>query len=90
MLQLLPDAPNDFESQLSTFISQPGFNAKTQIRTIRHDDVSRVITEESKYFDLVILRSIRRPTVGGLAVGNVTIEVIQDFIIWRTTLYKFS
>ncbi len=69
---------NDFESQLSTLISQSGFNVKTAIRTIRHDDVSKVITEESKYIDLVILRSIRRLTAGGLAVSNVTMEVIQD------------
>ncbi|MGD1806521.1 hypothetical protein ACP6PL_13930 [Dapis sp. BLCC M126] len=41
---------------------------KTAIRTIRHDDVSRVITEESKYIDLVILCSIRSRTAGGLAV----------------------
>ncbi|MGD1712960.1 cation:proton antiporter [Dapis sp. BLCC M172] len=69
---------SDFESQLSTLISQSSFNVKTEIRTIRHDDISRVITEESKYIDLVILRSIRRRTAGGLAVSNVTMEVIQD------------
>ena len=69
---------NDFESQLSTLISQLGFNVKTTIKTIRHDDISQVITEESKYVDLVILRSIRRRTAGGLTVSNVTMEVIQN------------
>ncbi|MGK7920081.1 MAG: cation:proton antiporter [Trichodesmium sp.] len=68
----------DFESQLSTLISQLGFNVKTSIKTIPHDDISQVITEESKYVDLVILRSIRRRTAGGLTVSNVTMEVIQN------------
>ncbi|MEB3342894.1 cation:proton antiporter [Okeania sp.] len=69
---------NDFESQLSTIIYQSGFQVKTEIKTVRHDDASRVITQESKYVDLVILRSIRRRTAGGLAVSNITMEVIQN------------
>ncbi len=69
---------DDFESQLSALISQSSFNVKTAIKTIRHDDVSKVVTEESKYVDLVILRSILRRTTGGFVVSNVTMQVIQD------------
>lgn len=69
---------DDFESQLSNVISRSGFDVKTSIQTIRHDDVSKVIIEHSKSVDLVILRSIRRRTAGGLAVSNVTMDVIQD------------
>ncbi|MGB3514773.1 MAG: cation:proton antiporter [Microcoleaceae cyanobacterium] len=70
---------SDFESQLSNVISISGFdNVKTSIRMIHHDDVSRVIVQESHSVDLVILRSIRCRTAGGLSVGNVTMQVIQD------------
>ncbi len=69
---------NDFESQLEEIISKSGFEVRTSIKTVRHDDIARVIIEESMSADLVILRSIRRRTAGGLAVSNVTMDVIQE------------
>jgi nucleotide-binding universal stress UspA family protein len=69
---------NDFSSQLEEIISKSGFEVQTSIKTIRHDDIARIIIEESMSVDLVILRSIRRRTAGGLAVSNVTMEVIQE------------
>ncbi len=69
---------NDFESQLEEIISKSGFEVRTSIKTVRHDDIARVIIEESMSADLVILRSIRRRTAGGLAVSNVTMEAIQE------------
>ena len=69
---------SDFELELSNVISRSGFDVKTSIETIQQDDISKVIIQQSKYVDLVILRSIRRRTAGGLFVSNVTMEVIQD------------
>jgi len=69
---------NDFESQLEEIIAKSGFEVRTSIKTVRHDDIAGVIIEESMSVDLVILRSIRRRTAGGLAVSNVTMEAIQE------------
>ncbi|MDY6804455.1 MAG: cation:proton antiporter [Cyanobacteriota bacterium] len=69
---------NDFESQLQEIISNSGFEVQTSIKTIRDDNVARAIVRESASADLVILRSIRRRTAGGLAVSNVTMDAVQD------------
>lgn len=68
----------DFESQLEEIISQSEFKVPTSIKTLPHDDIARVIIEESASVDLVILRSSRRRTAGGLAVSNVTMDAIQE------------
>lgn len=44
----------------------------TNIQTIRGDDVARVVIREAQAFDLAVLRSVRYPTGGGLAVSEVT------------------
>lgn len=69
---------NDFESQLQEIVSKSGFEVQTSIKTIRDDDIAKAIVRESASVDLVILRSIRRRTAGGLAVSNVTMDAIQD------------
>ena len=45
--------------------------------TRRFDDPGAVILKAARYVDLVILRSMRRRTAGGLAVSNVTQQVLQ-------------
>ena len=50
---------------------------KYQIKMIIHDDPAQVIIRASHQFDLLILRSFRRRTVGGLAVSDITTEVLK-------------
>ena len=42
------------------------------------DDVAKAIVREAQAFDLAVLRSVRYRTTGGLAVSQVTTEVIEE------------
>ncbi|MBF2008953.1 MAG: cation:proton antiporter [Chlorogloeopsis fritschii C42_A2020_084] len=67
-----------FESQLSEIASQSKLQVNTSIKTIVNDDIARVIIREAEAFDLVVMRSTRYRTAGGLAVSEVTTEVIKE------------
>jgi nucleotide-binding universal stress UspA family protein len=67
-----------FESQLFEIASFRNLQLNTNIRTISADDVAKIIIREAKAFDIVILRSTRYRTAGGLAVSEVTTEVIGE------------
>ncbi len=67
-----------FKSQLSAIASESKLQVNTDIQTITSDDVARVIIGEAKTFDLVVLRSTRYRTAGGLAVSEVTSQVIKE------------
>ncbi|MCP6762290.1 MAG: cation:proton antiporter [Fischerella sp. CENA71] len=67
-----------FKSQLSAIASESKLQVNTEIQTITSDDVARVIIGEAKTFDLVVLRSTRYRTAGGLAVSEVTTQVIKE------------
>lgn len=67
-----------FESQLFEIASFRNLQINTNIRTIAADDVAKIIIREAKAFDIVILRSTRYRTAGGLAVSEVTTEVIGE------------
>lgn len=67
-----------FESQLSEIASQSKLHVNTSIKTIVNDDIARVIIREAEAFDLVVMRSTRYRTAGGLAVSEVTTEVIKE------------
>ncbi len=67
-----------FESQLFEIASESKLQVNINIRTIADDDVAKIIIREAKAFDLVILRSTRYRTAGGLAVSEVTTEVIKE------------
>lgn len=47
------------------------------IKFVYHDDPGMVILKASRHVDLVILRSMRRRTAGGLAVSDVTHQVLE-------------
>ncbi|MGJ3253215.1 MAG: cation:proton antiporter [Elainellaceae cyanobacterium] len=68
----------DFEAELAQLFAQSVSPNNFTIKTIRHDDVANVILDVSKEFDMVILRSMRRRTAGGLAVSDVTTQVIRS------------
>jgi nucleotide-binding universal stress UspA family protein len=67
-----------FEMELSKALSDSPLSVSTHIKTIAHDNVTKVILRAARSVDLVILRSFRRRTAGGLAISNVTTQVIQD------------
>ncbi|RAM52039.1 MAG: sodium:proton antiporter [Hapalosiphonaceae cyanobacterium JJU2] len=67
-----------FKSELSGIASQSKLQVNIDIQTIIGDDVARIIIREAKAFDLVVLRSTRYRTAGGLAVSEVTSQVIKE------------
>lgn len=72
-----PELMAGFKSELAAMVGQTGLAAKCKIKVIPHDDVAKVILRTSEAFDMVILRSVRRRTVAGLAVSDVTTEVVK-------------
>ncbi|PLZ94960.1 sodium:proton antiporter [Fischerella thermalis CCMEE 5198] len=73
-----PTQLDQFKSQLSDIAAQSKLQVNTAIQTFIGDDVARVIIHEAKNFDLVVLRSTRYRTAGGLAVSEVTTQVIKE------------
>ncbi|WP_392482426.1 cation:proton antiporter [Nostoc sp. C110] len=68
----------NFVSQLSDITSKSQLEVNTNIQTIRGDDIARVIIREAQAFDLAVLRSVRYRTAGGLAVSEVTTQLIRE------------
>jgi Kef-type K+ transport system membrane component KefB len=73
-----PNRVEKFVSQLSDIASKSQLEVKTNIQTIRGDDVARTIIREAQAFDLAVLRSVRYRTAGGLAVSEVTTQLIRE------------
>jgi len=73
-----PDQILIFEDQLQQVLQQSPISVETNIKTIVCEDVADMIVQMSHSFDLVVMRSMRRRTAGGLAVSNVTTEVIKQ------------
>jgi nucleotide-binding universal stress UspA family protein len=67
-----------FESELEKIIALSESNIDFAIKVIRHDNVAEAIVDNSRSYDLVILRSIRRRTVAGLAVSDATTQVLKE------------
>lgn len=67
---------NEFESQLSTILAL-GPEVKSKIQVLVYDNVAEALLKASQSCDLVVLRSMRRRTAGGLAVSDVTTEMIK-------------
>ncbi|HHP7232539.1 MAG TPA: cation:proton antiporter [Xenococcaceae cyanobacterium] len=69
----------NFEQQLQTVLEtqiQP--QTTINLKILRHDDVAEAIITQAKDHDMVVLRSMRRRTAGGLAVSDVTHRAIKD------------
>ncbi|NER78987.1 MAG: universal stress protein [Leptolyngbya sp. SIO1D8] len=64
-----------FKDQLHAVLAE-GDQVEYGIKCVRHDDPAAVILTAARHVDLVILRSMRRRTTGGLAVSDVTHQVI--------------
>ncbi|MDZ8025510.1 MAG: cation:proton antiporter [Nostoc sp. DedQUE11] len=73
-----PNLVEKFVSQLSDIASKSQLQVNTNIQTIKGDDVARAVIRQAQAFDLVVLRSVRYRTAGGLAVSQVTTQMIQE------------
>lgn len=73
-----PNLVEKFVSQLSDIASKSQLQVNTSIQTIKGDDVARAVIRQAQAFDLVVLRSVRYRTAGGLSVSQVTTQMIQE------------
>ena len=75
--QTSPKQITEFKETLSNLMVESGSSYRCKVKVIVHEDPPKVIIRASHAFDLVILRSFRRRTAGGLAVSDVTTEVLK-------------
>ncbi|MGB3494124.1 MAG: universal stress protein, partial [Elainellaceae cyanobacterium] len=68
----------EFETALAGVLQQEGPKVNAQIKTLCGDNAASVILDAAREVDLVVLRSVRRRTAGGLAVSDVTTEAIRE------------
>ncbi len=75
--QTPPQQVSEFRTTLSQLITEYELSENCKIKMIIHDAPAQVIIRASHQFDLVILRSFRRRTAGGLSVSDITTEVLK-------------
>ncbi len=70
---------NLFQNALQGAIAPITHNVNVTIKTLRYQNPAEAIihTADKYDYDLVVLRSVRRRTAGGLAVSDVTTETIK-------------
>ena len=73
-----PEQIAQFESEMADVLAQGGPQVSARIKTVAYDNVAKVIVRAAKSFDLVVLRSMRRRTAGGLAVSDITTDMIKQ------------
>jgi len=71
-----PEEEHTFKTALKDIL-QSGPVVEHSIKLVHHDDPGAVILKATRHVDLVILRSMRRRTAGGLAVSDVTHQVLD-------------
>ncbi|MDY6937175.1 MAG: cation:proton antiporter [Cyanobacteriota bacterium] len=67
----------EYKTELSQVLSQPGWSVSSKIVMVPGEDVASIILKAALTTDMVVLRSRRRRTAGGLAVSDVTTQVIK-------------
>ena len=67
-----------FELELSSYLEKIQSKKKLFIQVVRNDDLVETVSKKALSYDMVILRSIRRRTVGALAVSDVTTEILEE------------
>jgi Kef-type K+ transport system membrane component KefB/nucleotide-binding universal stress UspA family protein len=74
------DEISRMESELNYFTSQAQAQSEVRfhIQILRDDDVAKAILQIAQGFDLVVLRSMRRRTAGGLAVSDVATRLLKE------------
>jgi Kef-type K+ transport system membrane component KefB len=71
------EAIAEFEAELTRILAQFETKAQADIKIATGDDPAQAILRAAQGEDLVILRSVRRRTAGGLTVSDVTTRVIN-------------
>ena len=67
-----------FKQDLEAIVAHDKLQTVDRIKTIAHDSVAQTLLRLGENFDLVILRSMRRRTAGGLMVSDVTTKLIRE------------
>ncbi len=67
-----------FEQQLKNSLKPIDIKTQTEIKILRHNDAAEAILTAANDYDLVVLRSMRRRTAGGLAVSDISDRVIRQ------------
>jgi Kef-type K+ transport system membrane component KefB/nucleotide-binding universal stress UspA family protein len=73
-----PQQVQAFKTEMERFLNQCRATADYPIKVICHDDAAKVLVRVSHTFDLVVLRSFRRRSVGGVALGEVTDKILRE------------
>jgi len=77
----LPGTPleqrDQFESELARILSPANRPVCIEIQTVDETNIANAIIDQAASRDLVLMRSIRRRTTGGLAVSDITTQVVQ-------------
>lgn len=71
------DQMHAFETALVKVMAE-GPQITWDVRVVSHEDPAAVILATAKDHDMIVLRSMRRRTAGGLAVSDVTHQVIDE------------
>jgi nucleotide-binding universal stress UspA family protein len=74
-------APSDIaaiEDEYISMLNVTGGQVKSEVQVIKADDVALAILKVAKLADMVILRSLRRRTIAGLAVSDITTQLIKE------------
>lgn len=66
-----------FKQKLKQQLDKLSLQSNININIVPYDDVAQVIIRKAEQHDLVILRSMRRRTAGGLAVSDVTTKLLK-------------
>ncbi|XFA74137.1 cation:proton antiporter [Thermosynechococcaceae cyanobacterium Okahandja] len=79
---VLPSTPQEqasqFEKDLRAITQEQAEGIATDIKTVVSNDIATAILQAAEQCDLVLMRSIRRGTAGGLTVSDVTTQVVQQ------------
>ncbi|WP_448525725.1 cation:proton antiporter domain-containing protein [Parathermosynechococcus lividus] len=79
---VLPNTPQEqtaqFEDDLGSITQEQAPQITTIIKTLVSNDIAAAILQEAQQCDLVLMRSIRRGTAGGLTVSDITTQVVQQ------------
>ena len=67
----------EFEADLTAVMAE-GPSAAWNLISVNHDDPAEAILKMTPNFDMVVLRSTRRRTAGGLVISDVTHRVLEQ------------
>ncbi len=73
-----PDQVQAFKIEMDKFLEQCHVTSNYPTKVICHDDAAKVLLRVSHTFDLVVLRSFRRRSMGGVVLGEVTDKILRE------------